>query len=63
MFTYLLFSLRTTALRGDLPNIDAKWEYDPDKLNFATDLVRHMRKGLNKVKANKVKDVKKYRGA
>jgi len=31
------------ALRGDLPNIDEKWEYDPDKLNFGTDLVRHIR--------------------
>jgi len=31
------------ALRGDLPNIDQKWEYDPDKLNYGTDLVRHIR--------------------
>jgi len=31
------------ALRGDLPNIDEKWEYDPNKFNFATDLVRHIR--------------------
>ena len=31
------------ALRGDLPNIDEEWVVDPDKFNFATDLVRHIR--------------------
>jgi len=31
------------ALRGDLPNIDQEWEYDPAKFNYATDLVRHIR--------------------
>jgi len=31
------------ALRGDLPNIDQEWEYDPEKFNYATDLVRHIR--------------------
>ena len=39
VFGIFLFS----ALRGDLPNIDEKWEYDPNKFNFATDLVRHIR--------------------
>lgn len=32
------------ALRGDLPDVDAKWEFDPDKFNYSTDLVRHIRK-------------------
>jgi methylenetetrahydrofolate reductase (NADPH) len=31
------------ALRGDLPNIDQQWQYDPDKFNYGTDLVRHIR--------------------
>jgi len=31
------------ALRGDLPNIDEEWEYDPEKFNYATDLVQHIR--------------------
>lgn len=31
------------ALRGDLPNIDQEWVYDPEKFNYATDLVRHIR--------------------
>jgi len=31
------------ALRGDLPDIDDQWEYDPDKFNYSTDLVRHIR--------------------
>merc|ERR1712013_125073 len=31
------------ALRGDLPNIDEEWQYDPDRFNYATDLVRHIR--------------------
>ena len=31
------------ALRGDLPNIDQEWQYDPEKFNYATDLVRHIR--------------------
>jgi len=31
------------ALRGDLPNIDEEWQYDPNKFNYATDLVRHTR--------------------
>jgi len=31
------------ALRGDLPNIDDTWELDPEKLNFATDLVKFIR--------------------
>ena len=31
------------ALRGDLPNIDEEWQYDPDKFNYGTDLVRHIR--------------------
>lgn len=31
------------ALRGDLPNIDEEWEYDPEKFNYATDLVKHTR--------------------
>jgi len=32
------------ALRGDLPNIDQEWQYDPEKFNYATDLVKHTRK-------------------
>jgi len=32
------------ALRGDLPNIDEEWQYDPNKFNYATDLVQHIRK-------------------
>jgi len=35
------------ALRGDLPNIDEKWEIDPEKLNFATDLVRFIRENFD----------------
>ena len=31
------------ALRGDLPNIDEEWSYDPDKFNYGTDLVRHIK--------------------
>jgi len=31
------------ALRGDLPNIDEEWQYDPEKFNYATDLVKHTR--------------------
>ena len=31
------------ALRGDLPNIDEEWQYDPEKFNYGTDLVRHIR--------------------
>jgi len=31
------------ALRGDLPNIDEEWSYDPEKFNYATDLVRHIK--------------------
>lgn len=31
------------ALRGDLPNMDEKWTFDPEKLNFASDLVKHIR--------------------
>ena len=31
------------ALRGDLPNIDEEWCYDPDKFNYGTDLVRHIK--------------------
>jgi len=31
------------ALRGDLPNIDQEWVYDPAKFNYATDLVRHIK--------------------
>jgi len=32
------------ALRGDLPNIDENWEFDENKFNYATDLVKHTRK-------------------
>jgi len=32
------------ALRGDLPNMDDEWQYDPEKFNYATDLVKHTRK-------------------
>jgi len=31
------------ALRGDLPNIDEEWQYDPEKFNYGTDLVKHIR--------------------
>ena len=31
------------ALRGDLPNIDEEWQYDPEKFNYSTDLVRHIK--------------------
>jgi len=31
------------ALRGDLPNIDEEWQFDPEKFNYGTDLVRHIR--------------------
>ena len=31
------------ALRGDLPNVDEAWQYDADKFNYGTDLVRHIR--------------------
>jgi len=31
------------ALRGDLPNIDEEWQFDPEKFNYATDLVKHIR--------------------
>merc|ERR1719244_1168994 len=34
------------ALRGDLPNIDEEWQYDPEKFNYATDLVKHIRQGF-----------------
>merc|ERR1719445_362461 len=34
------------ALRGDLPNIDEEWQYDPNKFNYATDLVRHIRENF-----------------
>ena len=36
------------ALRGDLPNIDEEWQHDPDKFNYATDMVRHIRRGYDK---------------
>jgi len=32
------------ALRGDLPSMDDEWQYDPEKFNYGTDLVRHIRK-------------------
>ena len=32
------------ALRGDLPDVSQDWVYDPDKFNFGTDLVRHIRR-------------------
>jgi len=35
------------ALRGDLPNIDSEWQYDPEKFNYGTDLVKHIRKEFN----------------
>lgn len=31
------------ALRGDLPNIDEKWEHDESKFNYAYDMVKHIR--------------------
>ena len=31
------------ALRGDLPDVSQDWQYDPEKFNFGTDLVRHIR--------------------
>jgi 5,10-methylenetetrahydrofolate reductase len=34
-----------TALRGDLPNIDEKWQYDESKFNYAYDMVKHIRQG------------------
>jgi len=34
------------ALRGDLPNIDEEWQYDPNKFNYATDLVKHTRENF-----------------
>lgn len=38
-----LFLRNILALRGDLPNIDEEWSYDPEKFNYATDLVRHIK--------------------
>jgi len=35
------------ALRGDLPNIDEEWQYDPNKFNYATDLVKHTRENFD----------------
>jgi len=35
------------ALRGDLPDIDEEWTYDPEKFNYSTDLVKHIRKEHN----------------
>ena len=32
------------ALRGDLPDVSQDWLFDPEKFNFGTDLVRHIRK-------------------
>ena len=32
-----------SALRGDLPNVDEKWTFDTEKLNFASDMVKHIR--------------------
>ena len=31
------------ALRGDLPDVSQDWQHDPEKVNFGTDLVRHIR--------------------
>ena len=35
------------ALRGDLPNIDEEWVHHPDKFNYATDLVRHIKEDMD----------------
>ena len=32
------------ALRGDLPDVSQDWHFDPEKFNFGTDLVRHIRR-------------------
>ena len=43
MYYYNTAIVSGVALRGDLPNIDEKWEHEEGKFNYAYDMVKHIR--------------------